>query len=453
MVTGGARVPVVARGEVGGVDAKAGFVARIVGADVPIVTVNRRAGRALTVCAGVIQGARIAVVASTVNRFILTTFSGQAAIQGARIGVVAVRGSGVVALPFLAEVPGGANVAIVARGVVGLVVASQRLIAQVVGAHIAVVAVQGRAANALAFCTYVRFGAGATIVALKDVVFINAPFQRVAQLVGASVAVIAVDRCAASADAAGALAVHRALVFVNAGKAVVIRNQGANPRARVAGRGQAGCVYAVGCGTFDERVRIHHALERHLLVIAKQSAVAQVPVFQLRAIVVGLAIAGYGGACALAVVALISEGARVTVVAGPLLGRKLAPAGRGTEVFGARVRVVAFYHQGHAGPFFAMVGHGAGVAVVATARFHGRVHAPFGAGAAIVCAAVAVFAQVDVIAVHQVRFVGFVVAVVILPVALLRARNFGVAFAKAVIGTHPHARATSKLILGFARRP
>ena len=95
-----------------------------------------------------------------------------------------------------------AGVAVVARRRVVRVDAAGRRVARVVRAHVAVVAVGRRAADAEAARAGVGRRAGVPVVAGGGVVRVDAAGRRVARVVGADVAVVAVRRRAADAGAA-----------------------------------------------------------------------------------------------------------------------------------------------------------------------------------------------------------------------------------------------------------
>src|SRR5439155_15165901 len=131
----------------------------------------------------------------------------------------------------------GARVAVGAGRRVRRVHAARGRIARIVGADIRIVAVGGRAADADAAGAGVRRGAGVAVGAGRGVRRVHTARGRVAGVVGADVAIVAVEGRAADADAAGA-GVGR-----GAGVAVVAHRQGgcaaaAHPGAVTGGGGE-----------------------------------------------------------------------------------------------------------------------------------------------------------------------------------------------------------------------
>ena len=123
-------------------------VARVVRADVAVVAVRRRAADAKAAGARVRRRARVAVVAG--RRVVRVDAAGRrtARVVGADVAVVAVRRRAADAEAAGAGVGRRAGVPVVARGRVVRVDAARRRVARVVRADVAVVAVQRRAADA-----------------------------------------------------------------------------------------------------------------------------------------------------------------------------------------------------------------------------------------------------------------------------------------------------------------
>jgi len=115
MVSNGAHVAVVTFSDTGCVDASELGIARIHGARVRILAINRVAGHAGPGLAEVVHGTDAAILAGALPWFVNTSGVGLTQVVGARIAVVAVgRGTGL-AGTFEAEVANGALVAIFAR--------------------------------------------------------------------------------------------------------------------------------------------------------------------------------------------------------------------------------------------------------------------------------------------------------------------------------------------------
>jgi len=139
VVCHGADVAVIAWGGVVLVEAAFLGMAVVFRAGVRVVTVERQALRAGSICAGIPGRARVTIVAGKLIVQVQTSLEGVAGIVGARVGVVAVQGACGNAGSLLAVVTLGARVSIIALAVDELVLASDGRVAQVRGADIAVV--------------------------------------------------------------------------------------------------------------------------------------------------------------------------------------------------------------------------------------------------------------------------------------------------------------------------
>src|SRR5262249_7305340 len=191
-VAGGARVAVLAGRGVVGVEAAAGPITGVVGARIAVVAEELAdAGPTL---AGVVHRAGVAVVAGHSGVRVFAAGGGVAGVVGAEVAVVAIGCRAADARAGHAGVPRGAGVAIVAGRGVGDVQADARG-AAVVGAGVTVVA--ERMGHAGARLTGVAGRAGVTVVAGGGVVHVQAAEHRVAAVVGARIAVVAVGGTAA----------------------------------------------------------------------------------------------------------------------------------------------------------------------------------------------------------------------------------------------------------------
>src|SRR5439155_715295 len=201
--------------------------------------VRARAGAALT---GVGLGARVAIIAGGTVR--LGGIGARAGLRVADAGLVALvggaahdrAGPGAGAGP--AGVVLGAGVAVVARAGDVRVHAAARGIAGVPGADVAVIAVGRWPADARPARAGVVGRAGATVVAGRRVVDVDAALDRIAGVVGARVAVVAVRSGAADAVSRGASIGGRAGVAVGAGGPVGLRRIRADTARGIAGPGE-----------------------------------------------------------------------------------------------------------------------------------------------------------------------------------------------------------------------
>jgi len=216
-----------------------------------------------------------------------------ARIVGAFVAVIAVERHLSDTDASLTTVQGGAHVRVVARIRVAEVDTAIERMAHVVGAFVAVVAVHRLGSKAESAVACVARRARVVVVAIRLVGRMLAAFDRVAYVVRAEVAVIAVERSSRLASAVKTVVAQSADVAVRAGRAV----RGMN--APLLGVARIGCAY--------------------VFVVAA---------LQLRSL-------------ALAVHARISQRARVFVVARVTVGRMLTETHVVARIIGAGVAVVA----------------------------------------------------------------------------------------------------------------
>src|SRR6185295_13313674 len=217
----GAGVAVAAGRGVVGVRAAGRGIAAVVGTDVAVVAVRRRAPDTRATGTGVVGRTRAAVVAGLGIVRVHAAASRVAAIVRADIGVVAVRrrapdtratGTGVVGRTRAAVVAG--------LGIVRVHAAASR-VAAVVGADIGVVAVRRGTADACATGTGVVGRTRAAVIAGLGIVRVHAAASRVAAIVRADIGVVAVRRGTADACATGTRVVGRTRAAVVARRGVV----------------------------------------------------------------------------------------------------------------------------------------------------------------------------------------------------------------------------------------
>jgi hypothetical protein len=120
---------------------------------------------AIAIYAMVVESARIAIGAGDVDTLVLAAPSRQADVFGARIVVVTVNGAAAQALTVTAMVVGGAGVEVVARRIIGVVIAAEVRITHVVGAGVTVVTRLGLARHAASHDAGIALGAFVPIVA------------------------------------------------------------------------------------------------------------------------------------------------------------------------------------------------------------------------------------------------------------------------------------------------
>lgn len=122
-----------------------------------------------------------------------TTGHGVAEVRGARVGIVTVNGPGADATAADALVAGGARVKVIAGLAVVGVLAAQEGVAGVVGAAIGVVTVEGNPSAAVPIFTLVPEGAYAAVIAGGFVGSVLATGIGVTPVVGAGSRVVAVQ--------------------------------------------------------------------------------------------------------------------------------------------------------------------------------------------------------------------------------------------------------------------
>jgi len=275
----------------------------------------------------------------------LTSDLNVAPVFRAQVAVVALlRNPGHASAPR-AEVPFGAGVVVIASIVIGKGRASHCRVAGVVGARVVVGAVRLALGQALPFGALVFQCAHVAIVTRFGVERVHASFVRLARVIGAQIVVIAVDRGSRLACAAEANVAYGAHVAVLTG----------------AGHGYAlahtqGVAIVAGAWVFvvTDDLRPGDALGVDALVRRRTgvSVVARLRVRWMKAIS-GVHVAQIGGAGiaiaavvrgvpgeALPITALVSDGARIAVFAGQLVGFVHAAQLRIAVFVGAGVPIV-----------------------------------------------------------------------------------------------------------------
>jgi len=166
--------------------------ARIRSTAVAVVAIDNRP-QALAPCTPVVLSAQIPVIARAASRLVDTSGGRVAGIQAARIAVIAVHRAARFAKAVAAHVAPGARIPILTGQLRVQVDTAHPFGAHVFRAHVVIFAVQ-RHTLALTLHALVILGAAEIIVAGSLIPGIQAPRGRVAQIVGAAVAVVAYDR-------------------------------------------------------------------------------------------------------------------------------------------------------------------------------------------------------------------------------------------------------------------
>ncbi len=332
----GAGVPVIAGIFIGGEQATRRTLAGIVRAGVGVVTEDERS-TTQAADAGVSISTRVTIVTGRCVGQIHTANGRITGVVGADVGVVASHCDAAQTRAACAGLALGAGVAVVADGCIGREDATAKRLAGVVGADLSVVAGQATPAQADAALTGVTHGADVAVFAGKGVGRVATADPRLARVVGARVAVIAVRVQAGFAGPRCAGVRYGARVPVVAGKPIVGRGDAAPAGLPVADRDEAGCVRSLRCRAFDQGLRIDDALEGQPTGIADQGAVAEVPVLEGPAVFCYHAVARDRCTRADAVPALVSDCAGVPVIAVLCVGDVVAAADLGAGVIGAGI--------------------------------------------------------------------------------------------------------------------
>jgi hypothetical protein len=132
---------------------------------IAIIAIKLQARLTGALYAMVIESARVAIGAGDVDALVLAATSRLADVLGAGILVVTVDGAAAQALAVTAMVIGGAGVEVVARCIIGVVIAAEVRIAQVISAGVTVVTRLGLAGHAASHDAGIALSALVPIVA------------------------------------------------------------------------------------------------------------------------------------------------------------------------------------------------------------------------------------------------------------------------------------------------
>jgi len=209
----------------------------------------------------------------------------------------------------------------------------------------------------------VTLGTRIPVVASADARFVSAPLDRVAKVVGARIAVIAVQRYPVAAHTVAACLSRRTGISIVAGKPGPFRNHAAFPGGGLTEGVQAVLVRTLRFGTFHNGTRHHCAEVGKRVVVAEKNAVALVAVIQIRTILVGIALAGDRVSLAVPLITMVPHGAGVGIVAGFAVEFKDASFQLVAEIVRALVAVIAGNLGPDAVPLITMVGESADISV------------------------------------------------------------------------------------------
>jgi len=227
------------------------WVARVIGADIAVVALNLLAETPPLV-AEVLGGALITIIARVLILLVNATQFGIARIVGAGVIIVAIEHQRGDTFPSLAVIARSTGIEVGTLPLVGGIDATALGIAGIIGARIIVVALQGFASQTFALTANVTHGADAAILAALVVGHVLATDGGVTEVVGADVAVVAVEGRSTFASAFKTGFADSATVTVVTGKSFVIRGKGTLPRIGVTGRFQAEGIDALGSRTLND---------------------------------------------------------------------------------------------------------------------------------------------------------------------------------------------------------
>jgi hypothetical protein len=234
-IVGGAGIAIVTGHVVVGRGTSTCRVATIVGAQVTIVAVRRKATYAGPGVAAVARGTSVAVIASARNVDTETTTVQVTTVVGAGITVVAIKRRAPRTGTSAAGVGGSAGIAIIAsRGIVRIGAARHGITA-VIGTAVAVVTISGGTSQAYARQAGIPGAAGVVVVAATRVISISTTAGWLAGIVGTDVTVIAVPGRTRDTGPRRALVGHRTRVAIITIERVVRRHAAGGHVARIVG--------------------------------------------------------------------------------------------------------------------------------------------------------------------------------------------------------------------------
>jgi len=421
-------------------------IAIIRSAYVVVVAVLQLSAAALAAGTGLAARACIAVITGRLVRAMKAEALVPARVVGARIAVVAVQLGAADTLPVVTLVVDRARIAVAASAAAVLMDTPGCRVAFIRGAGVGIVAIQAAAREARPLEAMIARGACVQVIAVDLIVYVDAPVLLVAKFVGAGVVVFARYRDTCLTAAFYTLVSHGAGISVVAGKTLVVRHEFALARPGFARGFQAYGIHTLRFRTNQYRFRVYFALVRPVVGIADECPVAQVAVLEGLALLVVLAVARNGYANALAQAALVGHGARVGIVATVAVILEQAPAQPVARIIRARVAVIAHYRGANALPVVTVISHGTGIAVLALSLGQGLVRAALRSLAGIDGALVFVVAGIHVFAAHKNRLVDLSITVVVDSVARFLLGHMGITVGKPLVGTDPLSLADSPLV-------
>jgi len=332
-----------------GVNAPGGGVAAIVGAELFIATCDGRSGEAPTVLALVSFSTGVAVVANICIGSESAAIAGVAGVIGAWITVIASQFAAADAFAEVAMVTGGANVRIVAGGLIEQVEAAALGVAAIGGANVVVIAVGESSRGTFTFLAGLSDGAFVAVITRSIAGQVLAPLIGEAGIDGAGIQVVASEGL--SRDATGGNITNLKAVANVIVPAFQRRSTDAHTAATLISGGAGVAVITVGgVAALDAtETRIAGVIGADIVVVANENFVPG-----------GTRPVGAG----------VAKGADIAVVARKIVGHESTSTGRVAAVVCAGIVILADGRYARcAEPLLAVVANGTRVAIVAGKSF------------------------------------------------------------------------------------
>jgi hypothetical protein len=176
-------------------------------------------------------------------------------------------------------VPGGANILVITRGRILRIDAASLGRARIVGARVAIVTVHDRIVQAETATAMVAGGTGVAIVARTGIGQVDTAIIGVAGIIGATIPVITHHRNSPDTLPAGTRITDGTGILIVAGKALMVRSKGTVPGKGVASGLDAHAVGPNRCRAGHHRGRGHDTLVGQFVLLADESAIAEVTIF------------------------------------------------------------------------------------------------------------------------------------------------------------------------------
>jgi len=343
--------------------------------------------------------------------------NGVTGVVGTNIIVVAASFHGSDALTVGTVVINGTGIAVVTIASIGCEGASRSRRTTVVRTRIIVIASQRIATNAQSVIALVFHGTDVAVRAELDIGCIEATNSRITGVVGADIAVIAIDKVRTNTGAVRADFAKGATVGIVARRTFTGRHESADSRRWVTGRCEAGGINALGRGALNSGPLINSANIWQGRGIADERSVAYVPILQLSTIGIDLAITDNRFAATDSIGTVVTQGAGVTVVAVAAHGGKFTAAVFGADILRAGVLIIAHNWLSYTATSLTMVSYCTGISVSTIAHLQDVVDTTLCSSALVLRTLVPIIAKIDEIACYEVRLICIPVAIVVETVA------------------------------------